>query len=65
MELLPAVFDHEGTSEQVPAPRRNAMVARWRYRRDMEELVRRHTTDTNAAMAPVDHIMSLLDANAN
>jgi|GEM_PF-1591641 hypothetical protein len=65
MELLPAVFDHEGTSEQVPAPRRNAMVARWRYRRDMEELVRRHTTDTNAAMAPVDRIQGLLHGDTN
>jgi hypothetical protein len=64
MELL-TTFNYEKAYERLPNRRRDALVARWRYRRDMEELVRRHTTDTNAAMAPVDHIMSLLDANAN
>jgi len=41
------------------------LIERWRYRRDMEELVRRHKADTNAAMAPVDRVMVLLCAGVN
>lgn len=64
MELL-TTFNYEKAYERLPNRRRDALVARWRYRRDMEELVRRHTTDTNAAMAPVDRIQGLLHGDTN
>lgn len=65
MELLLGRADHDGLLERLPAARVKAMIERWNYRRDMEELVRPHTTDMNAAMGPVDRVMSLLYAGGN
>ncbi|MBN2130306.1 MAG: hypothetical protein JW741_12460 [Sedimentisphaerales bacterium] len=65
MELLATRFDHDGTFERLPAPRIKAAIERWTHRMDMEQLVRRHTADTNAAMAPVDRMMALLHGGAN
>ncbi|HPC93322.1 MAG TPA: hypothetical protein PLU87_00135 [Sedimentisphaerales bacterium] len=59
------MFDHDGLLERLPAARVKALIERWKYRMEMEELVRPHATDMNAAMRPVDHVMSLLHGGAN
>lgn len=64
-KMSATTLDHDGPLERYPAPRVKAMVSRWNYRRNMEEVVRRHTTDTNAAMAPIDHIQGLLHGDMN
>ena len=58
-------MNHDGLFERLPAPRVRAAIEGWNYRMDVEELIRKHTTDMNAAMAPVDRMMALLHGGAN
>jgi hypothetical protein len=65
MELPTTTCNRDGPSEQLPAPRVQAAISRWRYRMGMEELIRKHTTDTREAMKPVDRMMALLHGGNN
>jgi hypothetical protein len=64
-EMDTTTFDHDGLFERLPGQRRNALIERWLHRHAMEELIRSHTTNTNAAMKPVDNVMALLHGGAN